>query len=289
MERYRKILVAVDGSESGRNAFRQACRIVRHNNSWITAITVIPPYQDQFQTLNVREKVSSALREEGEKILAGIRKIAGEEEIYAKEILAEGSPIDCILNTAEENNFDLIVMGRRGRSRIEKALVGSVAGRVIGMSRHDVLVVPRSTVVAWDTLLVSTDGSKSSRSATEKALMLAETYGSRLKALSVVDVTEEFQAQAPDAVEALVNTARKYVTEITSLAAARGIEAEPFVREGESYAVITNLARDLSISMIIIGSHGRTGMKRLFMGSVAEKVIGYAPCPVLVAKSQELH
>jgi nucleotide-binding universal stress UspA family protein len=91
MERYRKILVAVDGSESSRNAFRQACRIVRHDKSWITVVTVIPPYQGQHQTLSVREKVSKALRDEGDKI-SRIREIAEEEDVYVKFKLEEGSP-----------------------------------------------------------------------------------------------------------------------------------------------------------------------------------------------------
>jgi len=56
------------------------------------------------------------------------------------------------------------------------------------------------------------------------------------------------------------------------------------VREGVAWETIAGLAREQKIEMIIMGSHGRTGLKRLLMGSVAEKVIGHAPCPVLVAR-----
>jgi nucleotide-binding universal stress UspA family protein len=55
------------------------------------------------------------------------------------------------------------------------------------------------------------------------------------------------------------------------------------VREGEAYRVITELAGKEKFGVIVMGSHGRTGLKRLLMGSVTEKVIGYAPCPVLIA------
>jgi nucleotide-binding universal stress UspA family protein len=287
MERYRKILVAVDGSESSKNAFRQACRIVRHDKSWITAITVIPPYQDQFQTLSVREKVSIALKNEGDKILADIQGIAKEEDVYLKFMLEEGSPADCILDIAEENFFDLIVTGRRGMSRTEKLLIGTVTGRIIGHSVCDVLVVPLDTTVTWNTLLVPTDGSRFSDGSTEKAISLAKVYGAELKIISVVDVTDEFQAQAPDAVESLVNQAWQHVEAVGKKAAAIGVHADCFVREGESYQVITGMAMKQAVNMIIMGSHGRTGVKRIFMGSVTEKVIGHAPCPVLVVKAYE--
>ena len=126
MERYRKILVAVDGSESSKNAFRQTCRVSRQDKSWITVITTIPLYQDQFQTLSIREKASKALKVEGEKILADIKKIGDEEDVFIRLLLKEGNPVDTILDIEEENNFDLIVMGRHGKSRLERALVGSV-------------------------------------------------------------------------------------------------------------------------------------------------------------------
>jgi nucleotide-binding universal stress UspA family protein len=285
MERYRKILVAVDGSESSRNAFRQACRIVRHDKSWITAVTVIPPYQDQFQTLNVREKVSKTLKHEGDKILSDIQDIGKAEDVYVKFRIEEGSPADSILDIAEENFFDLVVTGRRGKSRMERSLIGSVSARVIGHSKCDVLVVPRDTAVKWDTLLLPTDGSQYSTSSTQKAIGIAKVYGARIKVISIVDVTEEFQAQAPDAVENLVKQAWQYVKAVGRRADEMGVHADHFVREGDSYKVITDMARKEAADMIVMGSHGRTGIKRLFMGSVAEKVIGYAPCPVLVVKA----
>jgi nucleotide-binding universal stress UspA family protein len=67
-------------------------------------------------------------------------------------------------------------------------------------------------------------------------------------------------------------------------AVASGVKAETFVREGEAYQAIISIAKANEVNTIVLGSHGRTGLKRLLMGSVAEKVIGYAPCPVLVTR-----
>jgi len=284
MGRYRKILVAVDGSDSSKNAFRQACKIARQDASWITVITTIPFYQDLFQMPSIQEKVSKTLREDGEKVISEIKKIADQEDAFIRPVIEEGSPVNTIVDTAGENNFDLIVMGRHGKSQLERALVGSVTARVIGHSRGDVLVIPKNASVGWNNILISTDGSKYSTAATEKAIDLAKSYGGRLQTLSVVDVTEEFQTEAPGAVEELVRKAKGFVDDVRKKAETQGIKTEALVREGETFKIITDLSKEYKTDVIVMGSHGRTGMNRLLMGSVTEKVIGYAPCPVLVVK-----
>ena len=284
MGRYRRILVAVDGSESSKNAFRQACRIALEDKSWLTVITTIPSYEDLFQMPSIQEKVSIALRAEGEKIVTEIEEIAAEENAFIKTLLEEGTPFDTIVDTAEEGNYDLIVMGRLGRKRIEKALVGSVTARVIGNSQRDVLVFPLNAKIGWNNIMLATDGSKYSLSATDKAIDIAQSYGGEIKAVSVVDVTEEFQTEAPEAVDRLVTGAKGFVEEVKKKAETQGVRLEPFVREGETYRVITDFAKKFASDVIVMGSHGRTGIKRLLMGSVTEKVLGHAPCPVLVIR-----
>lgn len=285
MGRYRKILVAVDGSDSSTNAFRQACKIVREDKSWITVITVIPLYQDQFEILSTKEKISKKLHEEGEKILSKISEIAKQEDIFIRTQILEGIAFQSITDFAEEGGYDLIVMGRHGITRLEKTLIGSVTARVIGHSQKDILIVPQNSAVGWNKILLPTDGSRYSITAAEKAANLATSYGGQLIILSVVDVTEEFSTEAPGVVEHLVNKARKFVEELKNRAEAEGITATTLVREGETHEVITSLSKEYNCDVIVMGSHGRTGIKRLLMGSVAEKVIGYAPCPILITKT----
>ncbi len=284
MARYRKILVAVDGSDSSRNAFRQACRIARDDKSWITVLTAIPLFEDQFDVLSMKEKVTRTLLEEGEKTLTGIIRISKEEDTFIRPMLKKGSPFEVILDTVAEENYDLIVMGRRGLSNIERALVGSVTASVIAHSSRDVLVVPKDATLGWKNILLPTDGSKYSAVASNKALELATSYGSSLLAVSIVDVTEEFYTEAPDAVEELIWKAKRFVEDIKKRA--NGLNIHTLVKEGETYEVITNLARESVSDVIVMGSHGRTGVKRFLIGNVTEKVIGYAPCPVLIVKTE---
>jgi nucleotide-binding universal stress UspA family protein len=175
-------------------------------------------------------------------------------------------------------------MARRGKNPVERALIGSVTARVIGTSQRDVLVIPEKAAVGWQKILVATDGSKYSRAATERAIDFARSYGGELKVLSVVDVPAEFYAEAPKAVEDLVEKARGYVREAADQAQKEGVKAEAFVKEGTTYEAVTALAREQGVNVIVVGSHGKTGLKRLLMGSVTEKVIGHASCPVLVIR-----
>jgi nucleotide-binding universal stress UspA family protein len=284
MSRYRKILVAVDSSESGRNALHQAFKLANDEKCWITVTSVVPPYEGEIELVGVKD-IRAALRKPCDEALAEVEKIAKTERMLVKTVCEEGEVHERIVDLADAENCDVIVMGKRGLRRIERALIGSVTARVIGHTQRDVLVVPLGTVVGWKKIVFATDGSKHSAKAMERAISFAKSYGGELRVISVVDVPTEFYAEAPQAVDDLVRKAKGYVADVKKQAEAEGVKAETFVGEAEADEAITNLAKEQNADMIIIGSHGRTGLRRLLMGSVAEKVIGYAPCPVLVVKA----
>ena len=284
MGTYRKILVAIDGSEPGFDALRVSFKLAEAEKSWIAVLSVIPGYEGDLGASWV-DNIKESMRKPCMVALSEAERIAREKGVSIKTICEEGEIFERIVDVADAENCGLIVMGRKGRSALERSLIGSVTARVIGLTQRDVLVVPRGSDMGWGHLLLATDGSKYSKPAVEKAIEVAKSYGSRLGTISVVDVTDEFFARAPQAVEDMVNKAKAVVEEIRKQAAAEGIDAEGLVREGEAYKVIVDMARDLGSGTIIMGSHGRTGLRRLLMGSVTEKVIGHASCPVLVVKA----
>ncbi len=284
MGKYRKILVAVDSSDSGKNALHQAFKLANEEKCWITVTSVVPPYEGEIETLGVRD-IRAALRKPCEDAIAEVERMARTERMLVKTVCEEGEVYERIVDLADAENCDVIVMGRRGVHHLERSLIGSVTARVIGHTQRDVLVVPNGTVVGWKTIVLATDGSKYSSVATAKAISFAQSYGGALKVVSVADVPAEFYAEAPQAVDDLVKKAKGHVAAVKKQAETAGVNAETFVGESEAFEAITRLARERKADVIIIGSHGRTGLRRLLMGSVAEKVIGNAPCPVLVVKS----
>lgn len=278
------MLVAIDGSESSMHALKESFKLAADEKSWITVVCVVPPYTGDLEVTGFGN-ILDAMRKPCENALAEAERIAKAEGVLIKTACEEGEAYERIIDLAESENAELIIMGRRGLRRLERALVGSVTARVIGHSQRDVLVVPRDAEIGWQRVLVGTDGSKYSKACIDRAIDFAQAYGGEIIALSVVDVPTEFYGEAPQVVDDLIDKAKRYVGDVKKQSEKAGIKAETFVREGETYRVIIELAKESKADTIVMGSHGRTGLKRLLMGSVTEKVIGHALCPVLVVRS----
>jgi hypothetical protein len=138
----------------------------------------------------------------------------------------------------------------------------------------------------YQKILVAFDGSVSDENALRQALRLAcdEKCWVRVVALAVVDLPEEVYAVSPEAVDRLLARAQGHAAAVAAVAAKAGVPCSIEVREGAPAAKIVEIAREAGAGVVVMGSHGRTGLARLLMGSVTEKVIGHAPCPVLVVR-----
>lgn len=286
MGRYRKILVAVDGSGAGFHALGETFKLAACEKCWITAVSVAPRYEGDLELVGMRN-VRDSLRRPCESALAESLSIAKAQGALIKPVCEEGEPYERIVDLAEAENCDLIVVGRTGKGALQRALIGSVASRVIGYSHCDVLIVPPQALLGWETILFPTDGSRFSAAAGAKAVDFAKSYGGGLTVLNVVDVPPEFYAEASSkVVDEMVARAHRHVSAVRELARASAVQVKGLIREGrEAYEAILEVARETPVDVIVMGSHGRTGLRRLLMGSVAEKVIGYSPCPVLVVKT----
>ncbi len=285
---YRKVLVPVDGSPSSFHALEQAFQFSSKDEEWITVACVSTSYQGDLDTLTVKDTIVARMRHACEKNLAKAREIAVAKGYLIKTVLLEeGDPSSRIVELADANDHEMIIMGRRGLSRLERVFVGSVTKRVIGHSHGDVVVVPNDVALAWNKILVATDGSACSMAAVLRALHFALAYGGEISVVSVVDVPAEAYAEIPDMTSEFSRVAMSYADEAVQLCQEKGVQATPYVIEGTTHEVIPELARTLGAQVICVGSHGRTGMSRLLLGSVAEKIIGFATCPVLVARQLE--
>lgn len=281
MAKYRKILVAYDGSPSAQNALSLASQLAREDKSWIKVLAVVPPYQGDLELIGVSD-IKEAITGPGQQLLAEARQLADREGVHILTNLEQGEPYEQIVHVAEEENCDLIVMGRRGKSKMERALIGSVTARVIGHTNKDVLVIPETSKLSWENILLATDGSTCCDNALARALEIAQERKVKLSAVSVVYTNDEFYAVGQDVMKELYQEADKVLDKVRNWAGDLGVQAELFVRDGEPHQAITAMAAEISASLIVMGSHGRKGLTRLLMGSVTERVIGYADCPVLV-------
>ena len=136
-----KILVAIDGSDESMDAADQAISLSKEYNAELYALHVIRADVDLFGPHETSEFMTN-MRNEGEKYLNKVQLKANEKNIQIKtEIVSSMNISGGILDYAEENNFDLIVIGTKGRSGFKRLLLGSVASHVITYTHCPVLVV----------------------------------------------------------------------------------------------------------------------------------------------------
>lgn len=283
MGKYKKILVAFDGSESSKNALRQAITLAESEQCWMKVLAVVPVYEGDLELVGVSD-IGNVLKGPVDRLVRAAEEIVASASVNVITDTEQGEPYEKIIDVAEEESCDLIVMGRRGLRRIERVLMGSVTSRVISHSSRDVLVVPRGASIGWKKILIATDGSEPSARALDRAADFASSHGGELAVLSVADVPAEFHGEAPDIVERLVEQARERAEAAKSQAVRKGVTAEALVRQGDAHQVIVDMAAELGADVIFMGPRGRKGVKKLVMGSVTEKVIGYATCPIMVVR-----
>jgi nucleotide-binding universal stress UspA family protein len=143
-------------------------------------------------------------------------------------------------------------------------------------------------------ILVPTDFSMSSENALRYGMAFAERFGAELHLLHVVQDLTWFVPEAilvaPAAMpplEQFVTAAQTALERVIKGLNLPGIKVQPVVREGTPYDAIVRYAKETDVDLIVMGTHGHTGLAHVFLGSVAEKVVRRAPCPVLTVRHPE--
>ena len=225
------------------------------------------------------------------------QRLSGESRDGILVVQRSYAPANAITRYARAHSIDLIVMGTHGRGRVPHHLLGSVAEKVARTAPCPVLTIretPRTPVGRRPRLLVPTDFSPCSDAALGCAKRIAAktrgsvcllhviehqstsvTYGSELPA------PESLHAQPGQTENARIELGRRMLADSWSRIAMTGD-----IVCGASAAMISAYAADHVFDMIVMGTHGRSGIAHLLMGSIAESVIRTAPCPVMTVKSQ---
>ncbi|PMP64543.1 MAG: hypothetical protein C0197_00375 [Caldimicrobium thiodismutans] len=287
MKTYCKILACIDGSEVSFNAYKNALWLAKSLNAEVLVMTVLPVGQALSSALSLFIGMKDTLRKGAEKILKEASFMAEEEGVKVKEILEEGEPFQRIIDTAYAEEVDLIVLGKTGKSGLAKGILGSTATRTIGSSPVDCLVIPKEATLRIRKLLLPVDGSPYSERANERALFLAKAFKASVSILFVVELLFELYetpAELVNLIETLRNEGEEIVRKMRLKFKEENIPSEAFVVQGNIAEQIIEFSNKEEADLIVMGSHGKTGLKRLLLGSVTEKVINFGNKPVLVVK-----
>lgn len=268
-----KLLLATDRSSFSEGAVREAISFAKKCSSRLYVMSILET-NPQYETIGA--DVYDKEEAEALKYLESVKARALQEGLPSCEaVLHYGEePYRIIVDEAAEKKVDMIIIGRRGRSGLMKVLMGRVAAKVIGHAPCKVLVVPRAARIEYRNILVATDGSEHSIAAASEAIGIAKRCGSHIIALSTTHSERELE-------EAKAN-----VKKVFEMAQNEGITAETMTPVGKSHDIILETAGGRGVDLIVMGTYGKTGMRRLLMGSSTERVVGHAGCAVLVVKAQ---
>lgn len=204
--------------------------------------------------------------------------------------LLSGLPWTEIVDQLERQACDLCVIGTHGRSGVARVVLGSVAEKVIRHAHCSVLAVkPENEVKPFTHVLVPTDFSDHVQPALELAPTLVAPQGT-ITLLHVFELPDAYAGDLP--MPQLTRDLDSHLATLLDDTAARlrtrtSGRVSTLKRLGYPGAQTLGLIDDdPSIDLVVMGSHGRTGIKRAFLGSVAEKVVRHARCPVLVARER---
>jgi hypothetical protein len=266
-----KLLLSTDGSEFSEDAVRESINLAKTCGSKLYTVSVIE-VNPEFMAL--APQIVEKFEKETRVHLESIKTRASKEGVDCEIIAHEGEePFQYIVDEAAKKQVEMIIMGRHGRTGLKKLMMGSVTAKVIGHAPCKVLIVPKAAKVTYKNIIIATDGSKYSEAASREAISIAKRTRSDLIVLSVASKNANLPA------------AKKSVDKIKENAEREGIKVKTLTPRGTPYEVIVKTAKEKDADVIVVGSHGRTGIERLLMGSVTERVIGHAECPVLVVKS----
>lgn len=291
-----RVLVGCDLSEPADEAIRQADAWARSRGAELFVCHVIPdmvlanplfPQRSEGEALGFVELAGIAVDRLHERIHA----ITGREEGDYQVLIASGEVAAALLREAEDIKASLVVVGSRGLSGIERLLLGDVARKVVRYSPVPVLVARPADKSGF--VLAATDFSDPAMPALLEAGAVARLRNARLGLVHCVEV-------APDPAVALslpfgggwsslpkdaIESARAAAEGLLRDTAQRlGTEADVFAEVGNAARAIIETALKTKAELVVIGTHGRTGITRLMLGSVAEKVVSGAPCSVLVVR-----
>jgi nucleotide-binding universal stress UspA family protein len=205
-----------------------------------------------------------------------------------------------VCELAREIGADLIVLATRGHTGLKRILLGSTAERIVRFSPCPVLIVrPRkgkgparpekkTGESLFRRIVVPIDFSTSSMAALQYAAVLAREFGADLLLFHALFpathvAVDRVSLEPPGGVDAAYQRDAELSMEaLTQLDFLRGLKCETLVRWGYAVDEICGLTSQPEIDLLVTSTHGRSGFKHILMGSVAEHIVRYAECPVLV-------
>jgi len=309
--RLQSLLLATDLSTRSDRAFHRAVELARTNKALLTVLHVIPDelnpdYADALKAsaraalekqvsqamaageFNVDIAVKGGLDEE--KILNQVREGAARGDFSVEVRIEAGSIYDIIIQTATAANADIVICGDHHKLMIGDEWLGSTMDRVLRFGNRPVLVVKSEPADSYKNVVVAVDFSEVSA----EALAFAYTAfpSAKLTLFNAAETSFSGFLSGADTSQDALDKRREELRQFSETVLSRARTASGAnvpdvsleVRQGAAVNVLDQYVADNNVDLVVVGTHGRTGLRRAILGSVAESSIARLNCDVLAVR-----
>lgn len=298
---YQKVLIPLDGSPFAERVLSHIEWLTSPQAAEIILLHVVrpPTYVVGPEAMAPLEPIDATYAEkDAEAYLKQVKGELREMGLQAHTQIGDGDVASTICGVADAQDADLIAMTTHGRSGVSRWAFGSVADRVIRSAPQPIFLVrgtddvaPRKTIRK---IMVPLDGSELAEQALPQAEVLAKEKGAEVLLLRAIEPLSdrEFAAlfaawESPEEVYAHRQTAaEQYLEQIQGELRATILSSEILVEEGHPAEVILDTAGAEAVDLIVMSTHGRSGLSRWVYGSIADKVLHKATCPLLLIRAR---
>jgi len=285
---YKKMLIPLDRSELAEVVFPHAEEIAGRLGLELVLIHVAS--QEEHDRTSIYkpylDRVAEILLNRAHYVQRSAGAVDGKATARVQSVLTAGHPAEEILRYTEQNDVDLILMATHGRTGISRWALGSVADKILRRSNVPVWLIRAKTsgLIEYDkcptiTMLVPLDGSKLAESVLPHVEALAEQKGiqtevvlimaSELPLIEHIDLRKDHE---------------QYLIDVAQRLSASGLNVRSEVLTGDPAVEIIEYANKNPINLIVMATHGRSGLSRWAYGSVADKVLRRASCPLFLVR-----
>ncbi|RME49260.1 MAG: universal stress protein [Chloroflexi bacterium] len=300
---YRKVLIPLDGSPFAERILPHIERLISSAETELILFHVVEPFHHVVSP-ETRAGLTDAeitnFRESATLYLKRVRGELREMGLQAHVQTAHGDVASAICDTAQAQGADLIAMTTHGRSGVGRWAFGSVADRVIRTASQPVLLVRGTTDTPSNgeirRILVPLDGSELAERALPHATKLAQEKDAEVLLVRAVEPLTDLEFaglfaswESPEAVYQHRQTAaQRYLEQVQQDLKVAGVPSSTLVDEGRAADLILDTVEAENADMIVMSTHGRSGLARWVYGSVADKVLRNATCPLLLIRAIEM-
>jgi nucleotide-binding universal stress UspA family protein len=292
---FQHILVPLDGSKLAEVVVPYAQALAARMQASITLLQVVPPPHE------VRPSVGLNPEATAHSYLGAVQAHLHPVGLTVEIVTRAGLPADVIVDYAAESGADLIAMSTHGRSGLSRWVYGSVADKVLQGAEVPVLLIrasqadmeaePPARVVDYQRILIPLDGSALAEGALPYAEALATHFGAHLILVQVpvlptyAYASTELAYSIEPEMNAATNEATAYLANLAARLVQRGLSVESVVEWGAVAETIIDYAQGHGVGLIVMSTHGRSGLGRWVYGSVANRVLCGADVPVLLVRA----